>query len=128
MINVRSSYTKQTPRTVYDEHRLLLIVSRQYRCANSHEVWTHDKVFIKHFEIVPFILYKNSGISKQLRWSIIHLVDETNVNFASMERLYREKYQSTLFDRQCIVRVDDPDLHTAFPSNDFLEKIYIEDF
>ena len=78
--------------------------------------------------MVPFIFYKKSGISRQLRWSIVHLVDETNVNFASMERLFQEKYKSALLDRQSLVRVEDPVIPTAFPSNYFLERIYIEDF
>ena len=120
--------SRNTPRTVYDENRLLVIVSRQYRCANSHEVWTHDETVTNHFQMVPFIFYKKSGISRQLRWSIVHLVDETNVNFASMERLFQEKYKSALLDRQCLIGVEDPVIPSAFPSNDFLERIYIEDF
>ena len=64
-------------------------------------------------------------------------LDKLKDDFDELDKLYCKfdeldklscKYKSAMLDRQSLVRVEDPVFPTAFPSNDFLERIYIEDF
>lgn len=75
------------PRVIHDIHSVVILVSRQYKCSNSHSVLTTDPRVLALIsdEYTPLILLHKAGFTKMFARKVIGFLEE-GMSICSIER------------------------------------------
>lgn len=111
------STDKAQPRKVHDSHGIMLLVSRIYKCSFGHEVYGHDPCILEKLpsELVPFLLWHKTGVTKHLVDDISTLLD-SGIPITSIESLLLKRRRADYVRREAKFLQLTQQVSTQFPS------------
>ena len=128
-----------TTRAIHDINSIVLLVSCQYICLNSHAYLTTDPPLLQLIppEYIPSVLLHKTGFLKSLIDHVIGLVQE-GLSICAVERYVRNQRRVTETNLAAQIRTrlisSEPDLKylsliiNPCPSNDIICKCFLSEY
>ena len=84
---------RDSPRSIYGNSGIVLIISRKYCCRKGHEIAGHDQAILDMFpvkSVIPFILTHKSGVTTELMENLVSMI-RNGLSFVQVQGIMEER-------------------------------------
>lgn len=129
------------PRCIYGSNGCVVLVCQIFRCQQGHFMTGCDPRILQHFkkkEVIPFILFHKSGVTRELQLHIFRLCSQGRT-FLDIQMLILWSVQDNHAQRQIMFeqlnnapsqqpQLEICNIPTTYISNDFIANIFLITF